>query len=202
MSISSSVRGTSMMETKRRKLGVEKWMYSTGRLPPPGSHDGFVTKLTFLSDRNLLLVEYSNGLGQQWDYRNFQVRRTYQSVPVPCPNDVVVHSQCGQFIAHLPGDLTARIVDVSGNTLSEQTTSTLLTGHSGYVLSGAFSPCSRFFVTGSSDSTLRVWSTSSGRQLFLENPGVGNVWSVAFSPCGRTVACGGANGSVVLFHRP
>jgi WD40 repeat protein len=70
-----------------------------------------------------------------------------------------------------------------------------LTGFRGDVESIAFTPDSRFVVTGSRDGELRTWDSATGR-LLRSVAAQGDVFGVAVSPDGRLVATGtGSAGS-------
>ncbi|KAL6925965.1 ribosome assembly [Hanseniaspora valbyensis] len=58
------------------------------------------------------------------------------------------------------GDNTARIWDCD-----TQTPMKTLSGHSGWVLCVAYSPCGRFIATGSMDNTIRIWDAVKGESL-------------------------------------
>jgi WD40 repeat protein len=79
-------------------------------------------------------------------------------------------------------------------------------GHSSDVLSAAFSPDSRTIVSGSSDTTVKVWDVASGRELRTlvghgyNRLGDGKVFAVAFSPDGRTVASASGDWTVKLWE--
>ncbi len=64
-----------------------------------------------------------------------------------------------------------------------------LEGHSNWVVSLAFSPDGRFLVSGSGDSTARIWSVESGEEIGrIRFPGSSTyVNSVGFSPDGKKV---------------
>ena len=66
------------------------------------------------------------------------------------------------------------------------------------VLGVAFSPDSKTFASGSTDKTLRIWSTRSRRPLKELNHG-SKVRAVGFSPDGTLVASGGDDGTIKIW---
>ena len=88
----------------------------------------------------------------------------------------------------------------------------LLTGHTSYVNSVAFSADSKKLVSGGEDGTARLWDVQTGQLLrtyeghkavakaFHRNEGQAvPVKSVAFSPDGKTIASGGDDEDVMLW---
>jgi WD40 repeat protein len=71
-----------------------------------------------------------------------------------------------------------------------------LKGHTGGIRSVAFSPDGKRIITGSDDSTVRVWDAATGRELLSLKGHIGTITSVAFSPDGRRIATGGTDGTV------
>jgi WD40 repeat protein len=70
-------------------------------------------------------------------------------------------------------------------------------GHSGRLLSVAFSPDGNTLASGAVDSA-RLWNVATGREQFgLDGSG---VLSVVFSPDGKTLAVGGQNGGDVILY--
>ena len=70
------------------------------------------------------------------------------------------------------------------------TTLRTFTGHSGYVLSCAFSKDGRLFVSASADKTLKIWDVQTGQcKCTLWGHSLG-VTSCSFSPDGASVLSG------------
>jgi WD40 repeat protein/serine/threonine protein kinase len=66
-------------------------------------------------------------------------------------------------------------------------------GHSGGVLSVAFSPDGQRIVTGSLDGTAKVWETASGKELVTFKGHRAGINSVAFAPDGQRIVTSGLN---------
>ena len=76
----------------------------------------------------------------------------------------------------------------------------VLTGHTGEVLSVAFSADDNMLASSSADKTIRLWDVATGaflpqaERLTQASEFDGGVYSVAFSPDGNVLACGAYNG--------
>ena len=68
------------------------------------------------------------------------------------------------------------------------------------VYSVAFSPDSRFVLSGSQDSTVKLWEVASGGKLRTFTGHAGAVYSVAFSPDSRFALSGGYDATVKLWE--
>ena len=66
----------------------------------------------------------------------------------------------------------------------------LLMGHTGYVLSVAFSPDGQTLTSGSSDQTIRFWDIRTGAATVTLKGHTGSVYSVVFSPDRQLLASG------------
>jgi WD40 repeat protein/serine/threonine protein kinase len=71
-----------------------------------------------------------------------------------------------------------------------------LQGHTNAVTSAAFSPDGKRIVTGSHDSTVRVWDAETGKQLLVPKGITSPVNSVAFSPDGKRIVSSGNEATV------
>ena len=74
-----------------------------------------------------------------------------------------------------------------------------LTGHTDSVLSAAFSSDGTQVATGSADSTVRVWDTSTGETVAVLAGHDGDVTGVALAANGRMVASRGVDGTLRLW---
>ncbi|KAF9952316.1 hypothetical protein BGZ72_006368, partial [Mortierella alpina] len=81
------------------------------------------------------------------------------------------------------GSLQLRACNDSGNDVLA------MTGHAEGVTSVAFSPCSKQVASASSDKTVRLWDSQTGKELFVLDHTY-RVNSVKFSPNGRQLASG------------
>lgn len=72
--------------------------------------------------------------------------------------------------------------------------------HKGWVTALAFSPDSKYVLSGSFDQTIRYWEVSTAKEMRTFIGHKGSVWSVAFSPDGRYVLTGGDDMIVHLWN--
>jgi eukaryotic-like serine/threonine-protein kinase len=75
-----------------------------------------------------------------------------------------------------------------------------LVGHTGNVLSVAFSQDSQILASSSLDNTIRVWRVSDGMLIDTLVGHTRSVRSVAFSPDDRTLASGSSDGTIRLWR--
>lgn len=74
-----------------------------------------------------------------------------------------------------------------------------LKGHTHYIYCVTFSPDGKRLVSGSRDSTVKVWDATSGEELFTFKGHDGNVLGVAFSPDGKRLASSSNEQTVKLW---
>ena len=71
-----------------------------------------------------------------------------------------------------------------------------LIGPESTVFSVAFSPDGKTVVSGSADTTVRIWDVGTGDNTQVLKGHTGAVYSVAFSPDGKTVVSGSQDGTI------
>jgi WD40 repeat protein len=76
------------------------------------------------------------------------------------------------------------------------------TGHSGQVLSIAFTGDSKLMASGSVDKTIVLWDPATGFQLRALKGHTGTVGSVAFSPDDKQLASGSADTTIKIWDVP
>jgi hypothetical protein len=74
-----------------------------------------------------------------------------------------------------------------------------LDGHRGPVFGVAVAPDGRKAVSGSADSTVRLWDIRTGKELRRFDCHSGPVWTVAYAPDGRRVLSGGFDHTIRLW---
>ena len=73
------------------------------------------------------------------------------------------------------------------------------TGHSGYVLSCAFSKDGRLFVSASGDKTLKIWDVQTGQCKCTLSGHSDWVTSCCFSPDGASVLSGSGDKTLMIW---
>ncbi|HSQ56735.1 MAG TPA: serine/threonine-protein kinase [Gemmata sp.] len=150
-------------------------------------HAGSVTGIWFVASESLLTAG-ADGTVRQWDSRTGKLKGT-------------LPAGAGPLVALAFG---GKRVAAAGETLAvRQPSGTFVkfSGHSGNVLSVAFSPDGRLLASGVQDKTLRVWSTEEAKEL-IAYPHASPVRSVIFAQDGRALFTGDQNGVLSRWNVP
>ncbi|HKR48595.1 MAG TPA: pentapeptide repeat-containing protein, partial [Pseudonocardiaceae bacterium] len=104
--------------------------------------------------------------------------------------------RCTPEPAQATGWLVAPRPEYAGQPLNELAGLRLLTGHTGWVRSVAYSPDGTHLLTGGDDGSVRIWDAATGEPVRHLTGHTGRVWSVAYAPDNTHLLTGGADGSV------
>jgi WD40 repeat protein len=72
--------------------------------------------------------------------------------------------------------------------------------HNYLVNSACFSPDGHHILSGSKDSTLKLWDTETGKELCTFKGHDGTVWSVCFSPEGTHILSGSSDHTLKIWN--
>ncbi|MFH1956910.1 MAG: protein kinase [bacterium] len=87
-----------------------------------------------------------------------------------------------------------------GITANEGSLTRTLKGHTGWVLSVAFSPDGKYLASGSGDGTIKLWRVSDGKLIRTFKGHANKVVSVSFSPDGKLIASGSWDCTIKIWH--
>lgn len=154
-------------------------------------HSDQVTSVAFSSDSSVLASGSLDHTVRMWDVANRCCVAMLEdhTQGVSC---LTVSTDAAR-IASGGHDHTIRLRDIQGGRTMT------LRGHRSVVTSVVFSPCGNLLVSGSRDSTLRVWDARSGHNVATWTAYMVIVASVAVSPDGRHIVSGGPGASVQIW---
>jgi WD40 repeat protein len=159
------------------------WETATGReVRRFRGHTGWVKSVGFSPNGDLVLTgAFDDKTVRLWETATgHEVRRFGARAPA-------VFSPDGRFVlAHGKDDNSARLFDSSSG-------QELLRFEGGSLV--AFSPDGRFVLTGGPRGSVRLWETTTGRELKQFKGLLGAVDSVAFSPDGRSILAAASMGT-------
>ncbi|MBL8796263.1 MAG: WD40 repeat domain-containing protein [Planctomycetia bacterium] len=174
---------------------VEMWQLDTGTLRATyRGHAAGVTALAFSLDSKFLATGSLDKTVVLWDTATGQERtRSLMSPPsvvwsvafAPDGKTLAVATGPDDFRLRQPGDI--KLWDIATETVR-----TTLRGHSRAATSIVFSPDGQSLISGSADTTVRFWDTSTGREYGMLKghqaaPGF-EALTVALSPDGKWLA--------------
>ncbi|MEG4167815.1 nSTAND1 domain-containing NTPase [Microcoleus sp. S13_D1] len=85
------------------------------------------------------------------------------------------------------------------NIVSNVAAPNTLGGHASTVYGVSFSPDGKLLATSSDDNTVKLWDTTTGKQIKTLTGHTGPVWGISFSPDGKQLASGSDDKTVKLW---
>ena len=172
-------------QCRKTLQGYTSWVKSVAFAPDgqtlaSGSDDKTVRLWNVSTGQCLRTLEHSNGV---WSV-------AFSPIPPNPPN----LGGLGGILASGGDDQKVNLWDVSDGKCR-----LTLQGHTGWVLSVAFSPDGRTLASASKDKTVKLWDVSTGKCLKTFEGHTSWVTSVAFSPDGLTLTSGSTDQTVKLW---
>ncbi|CAH0024478.1 unnamed protein product [Clonostachys rhizophaga] len=176
---------------------------SDGRVLDKGVNSP-LRRIVFAPSKRLLAASFSDKI-RVWDLED-GAGRLVCSLPKEAKVDPPENEPVGETT--FPED-PAKTED-TGNVLNTGEATTELvelssdlgpngTGHSAYIDGLAFSPNSKLLVSGSDDTTARIWDLGEGRSICTLSFDSSQINSVGFSHDGRRLVTGSQNGSMAIW---
>jgi Tol biopolymer transport system component len=185
---------------------VDVWQLDTGTLRDSyRGHAGGITALAFSPDGKVLATGSLDRTVVLWDMATGRQRTRVLMIPSfvawavafsPNGKTLAIATGPDDFRLRQPGDV--KLWDVATETVR-----TTLRGHSRAATSIVFSPDGQSLISGSADTTVRFWDTSSGREYGMLKghqaaPGF-EALAVALSPDGKWLATASFDRTVKLW---
>ena len=156
-------------------------------------HTWYVTSLAFTPDAQLLVSGSGDRTVRLWDVASGQERNTFSDYNIGLGDREITAPILSPDGARLATAATGGGTKITIQDMPSGKKFIQLRGHKDLVTSGAFSPDSKAFISGSLDGTIRLWnlapsSVKADHHPFPpdieENPG-GNSFTYSLAPDGR-----------------
>ncbi len=135
------------------------WNAKTGRAIARGMHDHLANQCSFNRDGSMLVSASSDYSARIWEIPSMQLKAAL--IGHSDDVDTAVFSPDDQYVATCALDRTLKIFDLYGRCLKT------LTGHTGNVLTVAWSCDGKSLISSSVDGTVRHWDVATGLQTHL-----------------------------------
>jgi WD40 repeat protein/serine/threonine protein kinase len=186
---------------KHIAVASEDGRVSVAAVPPTGNPQWIVTgghpvALAFAPSHDELVTVTSDGESALWDLRDPRTARTKLH---GIAYDRIAFDHSGKWLlGSSENQSTAMVWPADGKPENGRA----LRGHRGNVMDSAWSPEGTFVLTGSIDSSARLWDPRTGKQVAAFDLELSQVWSVAYSSDGHHIATGTKDGAVLIWELP
>lgn len=139
------------------------WDAKTGLSLARATHDHLANQCSFSHDGTLLVSASSDYSARIWSVPSMQLKAVLAGHSDDV--DTAVFSPDDQFIATCALDRSIKIFDLTGRCLKT------MTGHTGNVITVAWSLDAKSLISSSVDGTVRHWDVQTGHQIHCTNEG-------------------------------
>ena len=164
-------------------------------------HTNFVWSVALHPTQPLLASGGEDYTARLWDLQTGQCTKTFQGHS----NSIYAISLATanyHLLASGHEDQTIKLWDLQPQTLTEpasQQPFRTLRGHTGRVMSVAFSPNEQILASASPDGTVRLWNPHTGQCLKTLHGHTSWIWAIAFHPNSRQIASASYDHTIKLW---